>query len=557
MKSIQQTLSNFRYMSKYYLSLICLLSVSVNSFAQRDTTKKQSIDITSSYKPVIRNAVKINFSGSQLNADTSKSVAPYNIPAQNLFYAYQPITLKPLALEQDSNLYLGSRNFVKAGFGSYTTPYVNAGLSFGDGKTSLINIYGSYIASKGNIKNQDYSQMDIKGTGSYFFNKNEAYGSASFNKRDYFLYGYDHNLYDFKKDDIRQQFQEVDVSAGIRNTSATDYRISYNPNVHLNFFTNRNKLSETTISVDVPVEKKFGDAFSFKVDAKADITNYSSMIASINNTKLTNNLVQVSPAVVYASPKFTINGGITPAWSNGKFTWLPNIYAEAQIQDKVFMFQAGWVGRYTNNTYQKLSVINPYIQNLTALNNTKEIEYYGGIKASIGKHFVFNAKAGWISYTDLPFFINDTANDSKAFVIANETKVNDLRIHGDLSFLSQDKFTLTAGLTLNGYTGMQSNEKAWNTVPIEFSSALRYWAFKKLLLKADFNFFGGGNYLVKGNTAYAFKGGSDLSAGAEYKINKQFSAWLDVNNIFDNKYERWHNYQVYGLNLLGGIIINF
>ena len=55
----------------------------------------------------------------------------------------------------------------------------------------------------------------------------------------------------------------------------------------------------------------------------------------------------------------------------------------------------------------------------------------------------------------------------------------------------------------------------------------------------------------------SFKGGSDLSAGAEFKINRQFSAFLDVNNIFGNKYERWHQYEVYGLNVLGGIIIHF
>src|SRR2546425_7060418 len=84
-----------------------------NSFAQRDTTKKQTIDITSSYKPVLRNAVKINFSASNLNADTSKPAIQYSIPAQNLFYTYRPVSLKPLALEHDSALELGSRNYLK------------------------------------------------------------------------------------------------------------------------------------------------------------------------------------------------------------------------------------------------------------------------------------------------------------------------------------------------------------------------------------------------------------------------------------------------------------
>jgi len=30
-----------------------------------------------------------------------------------------------------------------------------------------------------------------------------------------------------------------------------------------------------------------------------------------------------------------------------------------------------------------------------------------------------------------------------------------------------------------------------------------------------------------------------------------------MNNIFNNQYERWHQYKVYGFNILGGIIFSF
>ena len=143
------------------------------TFAQIDTAKKQTIDITSSYKPVLRNAVKINFSASHLNADTTKPKMNYTVPSQNLFYAYQPISLRPLALQQDTNLYLGIRNYIKLGYGNYSTPYVNAGFSFGDGKKMLVNLYANYISSKGKIANQDYTQLQIKANAIFFTPKNE------------------------------------------------------------------------------------------------------------------------------------------------------------------------------------------------------------------------------------------------------------------------------------------------------------------------------------------------------------------------------------------------
>ncbi|MDB5203873.1 MAG: hypothetical protein JWQ27_3282 [Ferruginibacter sp.] len=540
-------------------AMIFLLSgaIGFNANAQRDTTKKQSIDITSSYKPVLRNAVKINFSGSQLAADTSRPVLAYTIPAQNLFYAYQPISLKPLALEADTNLYLGGRHYIKAGFGSYSTPYVKAGLSFGDGRTSLFNLTGKYIGSKGDIKNQDYSQMNVTAAGSYFGKKNEVYAGASYSQDNYYLYGYDHAVYDFKRDEIRQQFQDITITGGAKNSVKTGTGISYNPNLELNFFTNKNKISETTIKVNLPVEKIINENITAQLEAKGDFSHYSTTGIIANNTKFSNNLISVSPAILYHAPRVYFTGGISPTWNNGKWEFLPNVHAEAQLQENVFMLQAGWVGRFTKNTYRNLTTANPYLLRADTQLNTKEIEYYGGLKATLGKHFNVNAKAGWVSFDQFPIFINDTATDSKGFLVKHEPTMNSLRVHGDISYINQDKFTLNAGITFNGYTGMNVNRKAWNTLPMEATASLRWFAFKHLLIKSDLWLFGGGNAITKGNSSRGFSGGTDLSAGAEYKINKQFSAWLDVNNILNDKYERWHNYQVYGLNLVGGILIHF
>lgn len=544
------------------LFVICLLLLAfcvlpLFSMAQKDTTKKTTtIDITSSYKPVLRNAVKLNFSASHLSSDSTHPNLNYDIPAQNLFYSYQPIPLKPLALQQDTNLYLGQRNFVKVGYGNFSTPYVSAGFSFGNGKKFLANVYADYISSKGKLLYQDYSRLHIKAAGSYFLPKNEVYAAVDVKMNENFLYGYDTSLYKYTRKDVRQQFQDLSIKAGIRNTVTGEYGINYNPSLQVSNFINVNRLAETSALLTIPVEKQFGEVFAFRVEGRADITSYTTKDV-FPKIKLNNNVFSVAPSIVFSTPRFSINGGLIPTWDNGKFIWLPNVYAEATIAENKFAFQAGWVGRLTKNTYRNLSEINPYLKTLTAQLNTKEVEYYGGIKATLGKHFNFNAKAGLVTYTNLPFFINDTATDNKGFVISNETGVRNLRVHGDVSYISQDKFTVTAGLTFNGYTGMKSNAKAWNTIPMEFTSSLRWWALKQVLLKADFYAFGGGHFLAKGNVSRVFAPGSDFSAGIEFKISKMFSAWMDVNNIFNTKYQRWHNYEVYGPNLLGGVRVNF
>ncbi len=529
------------------------------SQAQRkDTLKKTStIDINSAYKPVLRNAVKINLSAAHMQADTTRPDLTYNIPAQNLFYSYQPIPLQPLALQQDTNLYLGQRNYVKVGYGNLSTPYVSAGFSFGDGKKFLANVYADYISSKGKLLYQDYSRLHLKAKGSLFLPTNEVYAGVDVRMNENFLYGFDTSVYKYSKKDVRQQFQDIGFNIGIRNTKTGEFGINYNPNLQFSNFTNVNQLTETSFILTAPVEKQFGEIFTLKVEGKADITSYSTKNQLPVNTRLNNNIFQVAPSIVFSTPRASVNAGIIPTWDNGKFVWLPNVFAEAYIAGNVFAFQAGWVGRYTKNTYRNLSNINPYLSPLTVQMNTKETEYYGGIKGTLGKHFNFNAKAGFVTYNNLPLFINDTATDNKSFLISNETSIKNFRIHGDVSFVSKEKFTVTAGVTFNGYTGMKSNAKAWNTLPMEFTSSLRWWAFKQVLLKADFYAFSGSFYLDKGNVAKAFKPGSDLSAGAEFQISKMFSAWMDVNNILNTKYQRWHNYEVYGMNLMGGVRVNF
>ena len=535
---------------------LCFLFI--QSKAQ-DTTRRQTIEITSSYKPSLRNMVKINLYASPITADTSRPRLAYSVPAENLFFSYQPVSLKPLALQTDTTLKLGDRNQLKIGYGNLSTPYISGAFSFGDGKRNLGNVYGDYISSRGKIQNQDFSEINIKGTGSIFSAKNETYAGVAFAQHEYYQYGYNHAIDTFSKADIRRSYQDFSANVGYRNIANNDLGINYDPHLEVHEFSRENKASETTLILNLPAEKRFSDAVSIKVAALGNFDKYQ---LKGSNTSITNNLFQLAPELVYYSDRFTFHGGITPSWNNNSIAVLPNIYAEAQLQQRVLMIQAGWVGRYISNSFRTLSGENPYMQDPTFLNNTKEIQYYGGIKATVGKHFSFNAKAAVISYSDMPLFVNDTSS-GKSFVLVNASKLTNLQIHGDMNFISQDKFTLTGALDLNSYTGIHDQAKAWGLFPLKVTGSFRWNAFQQVLLKADVVAFSGAKALIKdpGNATKTIeknmKGGTDLSAGAEFKLNKKFSVWLDFDNLLNSQYERWNNYPVYGFQVIGGILVHF
>ena len=49
----------------------------------------------------------------------------------------------------------------------------------------------------------------------------------------------------------------------------------------------------------------------------------------------------------------------------------------------------------------------------------------------------------------------------------------------------------------------------------------------------------------------------DLSIGGNYYFTDNIGAFIDVNNILNNKRERWFNYPIVGLNFLAGITARF
>ena len=552
------------FLRNLFLMLALVQLAPLCSFAQQDTTRRQTIEITSAYKPVVRRSAKINLTASQLKADTNKILRPYEIPAQGLFYSYRAVTLKPLALDKESGPDTGDRNFVKAGFGSFNTPLVRAGVGIGDAQSYLLNFYADHISSKGDLENQQCSLSGFKVAGSYFKANHEFYGSLDWRNDNYRLYGYDHSKAKFDREDVLHAYRDLRFTAGLRNQSANDLDISYNPQFSITRLTVKDKIRENGFLLNIPLQRAMTEKFLLRVEASLDVSNFAALTPNVDSAyDFKNNIFAFKPSAEYSSDAFRIDFGLQPTWDNGAFVLLPDVKAEAKLLDK-FRLIAGWKGNIRKNSFRNLSAINPFLDTLpipTSLENlnTREVEFFGGIKGEIGKHFSFTGKAGWITYRNMALFVNDQRPDSlgKGFSIEQEDDGNNLRIEGQLSYILQDRFTANASLILNGYSGFR--DKAWHTLPLELSASARWRPWKKLLLKSDLYMFNAGSYKSKENNGEArnLKGGVDLTLGAQYNINSRFSAWLDVNNLFNSKYERWHAYPVLGTGLLAGMLVRF
>jgi hypothetical protein len=252
--------------SLYRLFTVSLLLISALAFGQKDTTKKGGVDIISSFKPVLREAAKINFNASPPSADTTKAKLNYDIPNQNLVFAYQPGSLKPLAMDIDSGGKFDNSSYVKAGFGSLRTPFIQAGISFGDGETAGLNIYAKHVGSDGKRDFQKYQNTDLKLSG-FFKSGNNLEWDASIGMKQYktYKYGYEPSTLVFSIDSLKQNFQTVAGRVAVHNINKTDFGLTYWPEVKIDVFSDHLKNSESNTVLNLPLQKTIGQQFSLNL----------------------------------------------------------------------------------------------------------------------------------------------------------------------------------------------------------------------------------------------------------------------------------------------------
>ena len=441
---------------RYISAIIFLLLITLTSFAQRRQNTKRvqekkvaeqsatdtalpprTVVVTSQFAPSLKQTSKINFNAATPLPDSVRPTLNYNIPVSNLSLGYQSAPLKAMAENIDSNVHWQNANYLKVGYGNYTTPYLQTGLSFGDGVTSVINVNGKYVSSSPSSSLQDYSKLHLEGIGIFATrdNKNEWTGNLFLDNNTQYQYGFQPDTLKFSKDDLRQRFTTFGGKVSLRNKTANSYGISYNPSVSLDLFGDNHNGKEDNFAFDLPVTKSITNVIDFNVGLSGDVTSYKTGAVSIDNT-----IYKVTPSLSFQTPDVKITAGFSPSWSNSTFNLLPNFTFDAKINEEKFVLQGGWIGYYNKTSYESLANFNPWIVQPTELNNTLVKEEYAGFKGSAGDHLTYNARVSYLKINNQPLFVNDTLT-GKSFNILYEETMHDLRIHGELGYTVSEQFS--------------------------------------------------------------------------------------------------------------------
>ncbi|MDE1192769.1 MAG: hypothetical protein PW786_11605 [Arachidicoccus sp.] len=511
----------------------------------------KNFTVTSSFTPTLRASSKINFSNSAALPAVEKIPLSYQIPAQNLTFTYRPAPLSPLAANIDTAIVWRNSDFVKLGYGNYSSPYLEGGFSFGDGTNSAVTLYAKHTQSKGNLPLQQFAKTDVDVSGTFAAGQNNQIDArVYFNNNIQYQYA---NLLPgvaYNKDSLRRRYNDFGIKVGLANKNTDDDELNYHPTVAADIFAGNRGEKETSFIIDAPFSKNLDESFKAKLGITADLTRYKTDTLSTVN----NNLFYISPAIQYNISNFKLNIGVTPSIDNSDFHLLPDLSLEAKLKDERFIFQAGWKGYYNKNTYRSITAFNPWVIAPNDLYNTRANEVYGSFKGSAGDHFTYDAKLSYVKYTNALLYLNNDINSSE-FDIIKDT-MNDFKLHGEVGY-NTNNFSLFAGITANSYSNIKNNDKAWGLPKMDITGSLRWNIIKNVLVKSDIDLMDGIYYKNITGETKQLKSSADWNAGAEWSIIKYVSLWAQVNNLLNNKYQRWNGYPVIGTQFLGGIIINF
>ncbi|HEY4787481.1 MAG TPA: hypothetical protein VIH57_15590 [Bacteroidales bacterium] len=538
--------------------LICNIAFS-------QTPIKKEVEVVKPYEPVVSDAYKINILPKINDSVTIKPIVQYSITPTMLNTEYQvnPINAARMLSMPLQKLY---KSYLKLGFGNYTTPLAEAYIGSLRSKTHSVGFFFRHQSSAGKVTldndakvNAGYSETSGELFGKKFFKSSYLYGDGSLSGNTVFRYGYDPKITDtvLEKGDIRQNYLLAKLNVGLRSTNSDSSKLNYHVDLGYNYFRDRVNHAENNIDINGQFSKRHKTSM-LGLNASYDLLKPNSILDS---TKSANSLLGLNPWVGFSTSDYRLQLGLNMCFENQDNTFNLRLYPDAEFQfiavkDVIIPF-LGLTGGVKNHSYRDIAYENPFIRpDLKVRNSNMKLNFYGGLKGSLGAKASYVLKFDYSSLDDQYFFMNDTSTVLRNQFTVVYSSVDIFTEHAEVNYDVSDHLTL--GLKTNFYQyNLVTEQQAWHRPSYDMALSARYNLRNKILV--DFDILGLGKRYAKefaqnstNPTIKELPSVLDFNLGLEYRYTKILSVWLKFNNFTASKYYVWNQYPSQRFNLMAG-----
>ena len=528
------------------------------TLAQNKKGKVEEINITSSFKPSIVKTGKLEFFPEIPVKDTHSFKFDYTFDAVNFKTPLSSFSLKPLAYQVPPPPVDINNAYLKLGGGNLNTPFVSAAYQTRFDE-NLLSFGVDHISSKGNIPNQQYANSKITTRFTRQVADNQSFTlNLGYQGDAYRNYGYDTAKFTFSEDELKQKFNLFSFGAGYDLVAGKNADVFIKPTLKFDYLTTRRDAKEMNLQLTVPVNYVVGEDIKLSAALNLDYVQLKEE-PFIKNSMV---LLQMPLKIDYIIDGLYVSGGIIPVLKNNKIVFAPDAKLVYTFKEESAVRLLGGISNTFNvNSLQKLYQINPFLLTPGQLTVFQQTNYYAGFDWLSAKGLHLQAKMGFVKFKNLPLFINSNNNlqipSGKDFLVLNEERSTAFFVESNLGYIFSDKLSFNAALKAYSFQSQSTYDDPYGVLPIELNMDFSWKPLESLALKLNGQVFGGNMAMQAGSLPFRTKGILDLGFAVDYKFNKKWALWIDLNNIADNKYQRWNGYSSFGFNFLLGIKFNF
>ncbi|MFI0490530.1 TonB-dependent receptor [Flavobacterium sp.] len=579
---------------KNKITLLFLIANSILAFAQKkeENIGTEVVNVVKPYTPTISDAFKVQETPVlDDKGNAKKETIKYTIFSFPVASTFTPSKGKAEGVEKEKQAHL-FKNYATFGGGNYgivnAELFVNQDLNATDYVGGMLR----HLSSQGSIKGVE---LDNK---FYDTSIDLTYGTHQRDLSWNIDLGYQNQIYNWYG-------LPTGFASGLAPNDRANLINGINPQQSYNTiylggkleFTD-NILKETSLKFN-HFSDAFGSSenrfyakptFEFAVNDKAIKTNvivdylggsFKRDYWTANEIKYGHTNFGIVPSFVMNQDDWTVHIGaglfysLDTQNSNNKFYIYPQINASYKVVGDLMIFYAGAEGNLEQNTYSDFVNENHFLSpTLNIAPTDKQYDIFAGLKGKLTNNVSYNIHASYINERNKALFkSNDyteiSSNQNYAFGNSMQVVYDDMKtvsFYGELKADFSKNVTFGINGTFSSYTNKNQAEP-WNLPSIKLNSTLDFNITKKWYAGVDVFYVGdrkdqkineGIIYIVAPTyVPVTLNGYFDANAHIGFKYSDRLTAFLRLNNITNQAYEKWLNYPVQGFQVVLGANYKF
>lgn len=540
--------------TKYRLCAVkglCVLMISMLAspflIAQKSPDKKEVINITSSFKPSIVRTGKLEFYAAPVPKDTTAYQFSYLQPSLSFSTPLVGFNIRPLAFVSDSSIQDGTHGYAKLGFGNLTSPFASLGFQRVNA-TDRFAVNMDHLSSRGKFLDQQFSTTSLGLNYRKRFSENQAVSFfGGYARGAYRRYGFDHSQFSFSEEELRQQLNRYHAGAEYQLVAGEKANTILTPLLRVDHLASAAGFREYGLKVGLPVERLLTEKISFTVSPLLDLASLNAGSGSVSTV-----LFQLPIRGSYWGKALYVSAGINPYVADEQFNIIPEFLAEYRLSNTGLKVRGGIENSLSLNTYRSLTDINPFIMPISAPTAAQATTYHAGVDWLSSKGLQLRFKTGFNQYKNQALFINVPGLTEKDLAVLVESSLQAFTVEAGVDFAFSNTLAFRGAVKAFSFQQQLNHASPYGLLPLEARVGLDWKPHPSFLVRFTAFAWQGATYQTAINTTSRLKAAVDAGVNLEYRLDKKWAFWMDLNNIANTPYQRWFGYAAFGFNAIAG-----